>query len=65
MKAEIMAKIYGNVFKKIASTYQVHIVAGSILLPNPKVENNEIIPQDGLMYNVSAVFRPMELLLLI
>lgn len=58
MKAEIMAKIYGNVFKKIASTYQVHIVAGSILLPNPKVENNEIIPQDGLMYNVSAVFRP-------
>lgn len=58
MKAAVMAKIYGNVFKKIASTYQVHIVAGSILLPNPKVENNEIIPQDGLMYNVSAVFQP-------
>jgi hypothetical protein len=36
MKAAVMAKIYGNVFKKIASTYQVHIVAGSILLPNPK-----------------------------
>lgn len=57
MKADSMASIYSSVFKKIASKYHVTIVGGSILLPNPKVENNRIIPQEGELYNISAVFR--------
>ncbi|MCF6240633.1 MAG: carbon-nitrogen hydrolase family protein [Bacteroidales bacterium] len=58
MKAGKMAKIYGNTLKKLAKKYQLTIVGGSIVLPNPKVENNEIIPQKGDLYNVSFLFHP-------
>jgi len=57
MKSESMARIYGNVFKKLAKQYQVQIVAGSIVLPSPKVINNEIqIDTSALLYNVSFLF---------
>lgn len=58
MKAPKMAKIYGNVLSKLAKKYHLTIVGGSIVLPNPKVENNQIIPQTGNLYNVSFLFHP-------
>ncbi len=56
MKAKEMAKIYQNVFSELAAKFGVTIVAGSILLPNPSVENGVLKVNDGLLYNTSMVF---------
>ena len=56
MKANEMAGIYQNVFSKLAKKYNVTIVAGSIFLPTPFVENGKIKTKTGEIYNVSAVF---------
>lgn len=56
MKAHEMAKIYQNVFGELAAKFGVTIVAGSILLPNPSVENGILTVNDGLLYNTSMVF---------
>lgn len=56
MKANKMAKIYGKALSALAKKYNVTIVGGSIILPNPKVENNNIIPQRGNLYNSSFLF---------
>jgi predicted amidohydrolase len=59
MKSETMAAIYGDTFKELAKNYQVTINAGSIVLPGPSVENNEIktnISQP--LYNTSFIFYP-------
>lgn len=58
LKAPQMAEIYQRVFSKLAKEYQVTIVAGSILLPNPTIENGQLTLHDGRLYNVTAVFRP-------
>jgi len=58
MKADKMAQIYGDVLSALAKKYKLTIVGGSIVLPNPKVENNKIIPQGGDLYNVSFLFHP-------
>ncbi|MCU0379742.1 MAG: hypothetical protein MUE58_00995 [Chitinophagaceae bacterium] len=57
-KAENMARIYQDVFGKLASKYKVTIVGGSILLQNPVVSRNRIRIKNGPIYNVSAVFNP-------
>ena len=56
MKGPRMAEIYTNTFTQLASQYQVTIVAGSILLPDPAVQNGKLIVGNGPLYNVSAVF---------
>jgi len=56
MKAPEMAKIYQKIFSELAAKYAVTIVAGSILLPNPSVENGILKINDGLLYNTSMVF---------
>jgi hypothetical protein len=57
MKADKMAEIYQKVFSKLAKDFQVTIVAGSIVLPDPSVENGKlVINKSGKLYNVSAVF---------
>ena len=58
MKGPQMAEIYTNTFTQLASQYQVTIVAGSILLPDPSVQNGKLIVGNGPLYNVSAVFHP-------
>ncbi|WP_435352638.1 carbon-nitrogen hydrolase family protein [Emticicia sp. SJ17W-69] len=56
MKAQEMAKIYQNVFAELSKKYKVTIVAGSILLPNPSVEDGILKVNDGLLFNTSMVF---------
>ncbi|WP_428661292.1 carbon-nitrogen hydrolase family protein [Runella sp.] len=58
LKAPQMAEIYQRVFAKLAKKYQVTIVAGSILLPDPHVVGGELKTHKGRLYNVTAVFRP-------
>lgn len=59
MKAMEMARIYSEVFKELASTYQVTINAGSIVLPDPGVNENQInINVGGPLYNASFIFYP-------
>lgn len=58
MKAPEMAETYQRVFSKLAKTYGVTVVAGSILLPQPDVANGQLVVGSGQLQNVSAVFRP-------
>jgi predicted amidohydrolase len=57
MKAQHMLDIYQSAFSAIAKEFKVTIVAGSIILPEPTVQNGKIsINPNGKLYNVSAVF---------
>ncbi len=58
LKAHDMARDYQAVFSGLARRYGVTTVAGSIVLPSPKVENGQVIAGAGPLYNVSAVFGP-------
>ncbi len=59
MKAEKMANIYQQVFKKLAEEYQVYIAAGSILLPGPEVKNGILeVDLEAPIYNTSFIFDP-------
>ncbi len=56
MKAWQMAEVYQNVFSKLAQEFRVEIVAGSIVLPEPKVVEGKITMTDGPLQNVSFYF---------
>lgn len=58
MKAPVMADTYERVFSRLAKTYQVTVVAGSILLPQPSLVGQRLTPGTGQLQNVSAVFNP-------
>ena len=58
IKAVQMAQAYQAVFSKLAAQYGITIVAGSILLPSPSIQDGVIKPGKGALYNVSAVFKP-------
>lgn len=58
MKSGQMAAIYHRTFSKLANKYQITIVAGSILLPNPELKNNLLIPRSGDLYNITLVYQP-------
>jgi predicted amidohydrolase len=57
MKSNFIAEIYQKTFSHVALKYGVAIIAGSVNLSNPKVENGTLLSQSGPIYNVSAVFR--------
>ena len=56
MKAQQMAADYQALFGGLAKEYGVTLVAGSIVLPEPRVENGILLPGDGPLFNVSQVF---------
>ncbi|WP_263141653.1 carbon-nitrogen hydrolase family protein [Pseudomonas sp. RIT-PI-AD] len=56
MKAERMAADYQALFGGLARAYGVTLVAGSIVLPEPRVERATLRVGDGPLYNVSLVF---------
>ncbi len=58
LKAQEMARIYTAVFSRLAREYGVTIAAGSILLPEPRVVNGQVLAGKGPLYNICAVFRP-------
>lgn len=59
MKAGRMAEDYQEVFGNLARRYGVTVVAGSIILPDPRVEMGRIVvTPGGHLRNVSAVFAP-------
>ncbi|MFN8353155.1 MAG: nitrilase-related carbon-nitrogen hydrolase [Spirosomataceae bacterium] len=58
LKADEMASIYQKTFSDLARRYGVTIVAGSILLPDPRVEAGQLVVGKGELYNISGVFRP-------
>jgi hypothetical protein len=57
-KGETIARIYRKVFSELAKKYQVTIIGGSVLLPNPDISKDRIRVKKGQLYNVSAVFNP-------
>lgn len=59
MKAEEMASIYERVFSKLAKEFEVTIVGGSIVLPEPSVSTSGRLQiKRGNLYNICGVFGP-------
>ncbi|MBA4851689.1 carbon-nitrogen hydrolase family protein [Emticicia sp. BO119] len=56
MKAPTIAKVYQEVFSALAKEYQITIVGGSVLLPEPGVEYGVLKTGKGQLYNTSVVF---------
>lgn len=58
MKSRSMVRDYQTVFGGLAKEFGVTLVAGSIVLPNPKVQNGQMQVGTGALYNSSQVFGP-------
>jgi Carbon-nitrogen hydrolase len=60
LKAKAMAQAYHKTFSQLASKFEVTIVAGSILLPEPYSDEKGMLQvrPGGNLYNVTAVFNP-------
>ena len=59
LKAEVMARDYQKLFAALAKKYGVTLVAGSIVLPAPRLDHGRItVTPGGKLYNVSALFAP-------
>lgn len=56
MKASAMARDYQLLFGGLAKEFGVTLVAGSITLPNPSVEQGQLHVGHGPLYNASLVF---------
>lgn len=56
MKAQSMAGDYQRVFGELAKEFGVTLVAGSIILPEPRIEAGQLMVGSGPLYNVSLVF---------
>ncbi|TGK09547.1 hydrolase [Leptospira selangorensis] len=56
IKAHEMKKIYESIFSALAQKYQVTILAGSIVLPSPSVQNGKIVLGPSSLFNTSFVF---------
>lgn len=58
MKGAAMAAAYDEVFSNLARAYRVTLVAGSIVLPAPRIEGGRIMAGRGPLRNIAAVYRP-------
>ena len=58
MKATEMAQIYQSTFSKLAETYQVTIVARSLVLPEPQITDGQLVVGNGRLQNISILFKP-------
>jgi hypothetical protein len=59
MKAKQIAAVYERVIGGLAKEYNVTIVAGSMVLPNPSINNEGgLVVGKGILYNTSMVFNP-------
>ncbi|TGM46860.1 hydrolase, carbon-nitrogen family protein [Leptospira biflexa] len=56
-KSELMAEVYVRTFSSLAKEYNVPILGGTIILPNPKiVRGNLVLDPKGPLYNVAIPF---------
>jgi len=58
IKAEQMADDYQLIFGGLAREYGVTLVAGSIVLPEPQLEQRRLYPGSGALRQVSLTFDP-------
>ncbi len=59
LKSERMAEDYQTVFGGLAQRHGIHLVAGSIILPEPRLESGKLtVRPGGALYNISALFGP-------
>lgn len=56
MKAKTMARDYEHLFGGLAKEFGVTLVAGSIVLPEPSVNEGHLSPGRGALYNSTLVF---------
>lgn len=57
LKAEKMAEVYVRTFSELAKQYNVPILAGTIILPNPKiVKGSLVLDPKGPLYDVAIPF---------
>ena len=56
MKADSMAADYQTLFGGLSKEFGVTLVAGSIALPEPRIEHGKLLPGTGPLYNSSVVF---------
>jgi len=57
LKAPRMAEVYHRVFSELARIYHVTIVAGSIVLPEPRLHGGALVAGRGPLANVSVIYR--------
>lgn len=58
MQARQMATDYQHLFSGLARDYRITLLAGSILLPEPRIEDGALRVGDGPLRNLSLVFGP-------
>jgi len=58
MKADKTARSYQQVFGTLAREYGITLLAGSVLLPEPRLVNGELRTHRGPLYNFTLVFGP-------
>lgn len=56
MKSRQMVEIYDSCFSRLAKTYGVTIVAGSIILPSPTIRDGHLTIGSGRLFNVTPVY---------
>jgi hypothetical protein len=56
MKADEMAADYQALFGGLAKEFGITLVAGSIVLPSPHIEDGLLVPGNGSLFNISLVF---------
>lgn len=59
IKAEAIAQAYHRTFSRLSRQYGVTLVAGSVVLPGARIENDSLVVQVGApLENVSVVYGP-------
>jgi len=58
LKAPQMAAAYQDAFSRLARDHRITIVAGSIVLPEPTIQDGILTPGPGPLQNISLVFHP-------
>jgi predicted amidohydrolase len=58
LKARAMARAYQTAFSALARAYRVTMVAGSLVLPAPRIEEGRVTAGRGPLRNAAAVFGP-------
>ena len=57
-QAEVLSRRYQTLFADLAADYGVTMVAGSVVLPDPRVVKGDLMVGRWPLCNVAAVFRP-------